>query len=104
MAGCAQEAAFDIDVTAGQARGRVRTIYRDLQIAVLDKQTGSEKGIGNRVTSWLVNVLQIRNANVPDASGTTREGKVDYKRKEDDGFVQFLWFALRTGVLDVIGR
>ena len=39
--GSAQEAAFDIQVTAGQARGRVRGIYRDLVIAVLDKQTGT---------------------------------------------------------------
>ena len=44
--GSAQEAAFEIEVTAGQARGRVRAIYRDLEIAVLDKQTGTEKGFG----------------------------------------------------------
>ena len=59
--GSAQEAAFEIDVTAGQARGHVRAIYKDLEIAVLDKQTGTEKGLDNRVASFLANVLKIRN-------------------------------------------
>ncbi len=100
--GSAQEAAFEIEVTASQARGRVRALYRDLEIAVLDKQTGSEKGLGNRAVSFFTNVLKIRKSNVPDASGSMKEGKVNYTRKPEDEFVQFLWFALRSGVLDVI--
>ena len=72
--GSAQEATFEIDVTAGQARGRVRAIYKDLDIAVLGKQTGSEKGLNNRVASFLANVLKIRNSNAPDASGVDEGG------------------------------
>ena len=102
--GSAQEAAFEIDVTAGQARGRVRAIYKDLEIAVLDKQTGTEKGFDNRVASFLANVLKIRNSNAPDASGSMKEGEVNYTRRPDDEFQQFAWFALRTGVLDVISH
>ena len=102
--GSAQEAAFEIDVTAGQARGRVRAIYKDLEIAVLDKQTGTEKGLDNRVASFLANVLKIRNSNAPDASGSMKEGEVNYTRRPDDEFLQFAWFALRTGVLDVISH
>ena len=82
--------------------GRVRAAYRDLKIAVLDKRTGSEKGLDNRVASFLVNLLMIRKANAPDKSGSLREGKVDYTRTPGDEFVQFLWFALRSGVLDAI--
>jgi hypothetical protein len=100
--GSAQGVAFEIDVAAGQARGRVRAIYRDLVIAVLGKQTGTEKGLSNRVTSFLANALKIRNANAPDSSGALREGKVDYARRPEDEFLQFVWFALRSGVLDVI--
>jgi hypothetical protein len=102
--GSAQEAAFDIDVSAGQARGRVRAIYKDLEIALLDKQTGSAKGINHRVTSFLMNVLKIRNSNAPDASGSMKEGEVNYTRRPDDAFQQFVWFALRSGVLDVISH
>jgi hypothetical protein len=102
--GSAQEAAFEIEVTAGQARGRVRAIYKDLEIAVLGKQTGSEKGLDNRVASFLANLLKIRNANAPDAAGSMKEGEVDYTRRPDEEFQEFAWFALRTGVLDVISH
>jgi hypothetical protein len=102
--GSVQEAAFEIDVTAGQARGRVRAIYRDLEMAVLDKKTGTEKGFDNRVASFLMNELKFRNSNAPDAAGLMKEGKVNYTRRPDDEFQQFAWFALRTGVLDVISQ
>jgi hypothetical protein len=102
--GSAQEAAFDIKVTASQARGRVRGIYKNLEIAVLDKQTDTEKGLGNRVASLLANVLKIRKSNAPDASGAMKEGEVNYTRRPEDEFLQFAWFALRTGVLDLISH
>ena len=100
--GSAQEAEFDIDVASGQARGRVHAIYKDLAIAVLNKQTGAEKGLDNRVVSFLANLLKIRNSNAPNASGSMKEGKVNYTRRPQDEFLQFVWFALRSGVLDAI--
>ncbi|HEY5915341.1 MAG TPA: hypothetical protein VJA21_32565 [Verrucomicrobiae bacterium] len=102
--GSAKQAAFEIDVAAGRARGRVRGAYENLVIAVLDKTTGDEKGLANRAVSFFENVVKIRKSNVPDESGAMREGKVDYTRKTDDRFVEFLWFALRTGVMDLISR
>ncbi len=100
--GSVKEAAFEIDVTAGQARGRVRAIYADLKIAILDEQTGTEMGFDNRVASFLTNVLKIRNSNAPDASGLMKEGQVNYARRPEDKFLPFVWLALRSGVLDVI--
>jgi hypothetical protein len=102
--GRATEAAFEIDVIAGQARGHVRAIYRDLEIAVLNKDTGSAKGLGNRITSFLANLLKVRSANDPDATGVMKEGQVNYTRKPEEEFLQFAWYALRTGVLDVISH
>ena len=102
--GRAQEAACEIDVTAGQARGHVRAIYKDLEIAVLDKHTGSEKGLADRVASFFANALKIRSSNAPDASSAMKEGEVNYTRKPDEEFQQFVWFALRSGVLDVISH
>ena len=82
----------------------MRGIYKDLHIAVLDKQTDTEKGAANRFASFLTNLLKIRNSNPPDASGSMKEGLVKYTRRPDDEFLQFVWFALRTGVLDVISQ
>lgn len=102
--GTVQEAAFEIDVNAGHARGRVHAIYRDLEIALLDKQTGSEHGLGNRVRSFLAGVFKFRKANAAEGLGSRKEGEVDYLRKPEEQFQQFAWFALRTGVLDLISH
>jgi hypothetical protein len=102
--GTLQQAAFEIDVTAGQARGHVVAAYGNLEIAVLDQKTGTTEGIDNRVASFLANALKIRSTNGSDASGLMKEGAVNYTRKPGDQFQQFAWFALRTGVLDVITR
>jgi hypothetical protein len=100
--GKVHQAAFEIDVTASHARGRVHAIYRDLEMAVLDKRTGDEEGIDNRVASFFLNVFKIRNANGISQSGVMKEGEVEYMRRSRDTFLGFVWFALRTGVLDVI--
>jgi hypothetical protein len=102
--GSAQEAAFEINVTAGQARGRVQANYKDLDIALLDKQTGSANGLDNRVTSFLANLLKIRSSNALDGSGSIKEGDVKYTRRPDEEFQQFAWYALRTGILDIISH
>jgi hypothetical protein len=99
--GSADAAAFDIDVAAGRARGRVRAIYQNLEIAVLDKRTGSEKRFDNRIASFLANTLKIRNANGPGAPGAMKEGKVDYTRRPADEFLQFMWAALWSGIVDI---
>ncbi len=102
--GTAKEASFDIEVTAGQAHGRVQAIYENLEFAFLDKQTGSENGLDKRVASFLANELKFRSSNAPDASGSMKEGKVNYTIKPEDQFLRFVWFALRSGALDVVSQ
>jgi len=102
--GHAQEASFEIDVTDGQALGHVRAIYKDLKIAVLDKQTGTEKGLHNRVASLLANLFNFRHSNARNASGSMKEGKVNYARSPNDTFLQFVWHAVLDGVLDVLSH
>jgi hypothetical protein len=98
--GIAKYAAFEIDVTAGRARGRVSATYKDLTVAVLDEQSGNERGF----SSFLANLFKIRYDNATNASGTTKERPIDYTRKPGDTFLGFLWAALRSGLLDVIGH
>jgi len=102
--GKVQEVSYEIDVAAGKASGRVLANYKDFKISVLHKQIGNEKGEVNRIASFLAKVFKIRKSNTPRKSHTMNEGKVNYKRRPEDTFVQFAWFALRSGVLDVISR
>lgn len=102
--GSMKEAAFDINVAAGHAQGHVWGAYQNLEIALLNKQTGAENGIESHLASFLANKLKIRSSNALDASAKSKVGEVNYTRRPDDEFLQFLWFALRTGVLDIISH
>jgi hypothetical protein len=102
--GNVQEATFEIDVIAGQARGHLWAIYRNLELAVLDKRTGTEDGLDNRLDSLLAKYLKIRSSNAPYGSGSIKAGDVTYTKRPSEEFQQFAWFALRTGVLDIISH
>ncbi len=101
--GSAQHVDYVVEVLDGEARGEVRGIYQDLVIAFLNKDH-QEKGARNRVASFLANEFKIRNANAPDATGEVKAGAVNYTRRPEDEFLQFVWFALRSGVLDAISK
>ncbi len=58
--GILQSASFNINVNSGHASGTLRVVYKDVTIAVLNKNTGSEKGIFNRIVSFFGKVFVIR--------------------------------------------
>ncbi len=102
-AGVLEAATFEIDVASGRASGNVRVAYRDLTFAAINKRTGSEKGFFDGIASFIANNFKIRGTNEPDESGSTKIGEVKYTRKRDEMFSEFTWFALRSGVGDVVG-
>lgn len=101
--GILQSATFNINVHSGQASGTLRVVYKDLSIAVLNKKTGSEKGIFNRISSLISKIFIIRGTNMPDEKGLMKIGVVKYTRKPDEPFIKFVWLALRSGGGNVVG-
>lgn len=101
--GVLKEATFEINVDSGRATGNVRALYRDLILAAINKQTGSEKGFFNGIASTIANTFKLRGTNEPDTTGSMKIGVVNYTRKRDEFFLEFTWFALRSGVGDVVG-
>lgn len=101
--GTIHSAEYKINVNSGNASGTVRVEYEDLSIALLDKKTGSEKGVFNQILSIIGKVFVIRGSNVPDEKGKMKIGEIKYTRDPKDTFFQFLWYALRGGVSDVVG-
>jgi len=99
-----KEGSFDIDVADGLASGRVRATYDDLKLALLDKETGSEKGLRDRAVSFSLNAFKIRNSNAPGGSGAMKVGTVSYPRDPQERFLKFAWRALRSGIFDVISH
>jgi hypothetical protein len=102
-AGTLQSASFEINVVSGHASGNVRGIYKDLAIAAINKETGSEKGISNRTTSFIARTFKIRGSNLPDKSGSMKIGVVNYTYLPDEYFFEYSWFALRSGLKDLVG-
>ena len=96
-------ASFAVDVRTGSATGSVNAVYRDLVVASISRRTGSESGLMERFTSWVAKNVTIRRTNTPDRSGAMKIGTVKYARKKNEPFFGFAWFALRTGVGDVVG-
>ncbi|MEX1275281.1 MAG: hypothetical protein WEE20_05070, partial [Bacteroidota bacterium] len=101
--GSLERANFDVHVVSGRAFGSLRGIYRGLSLAAISKQTGSEKGLSDKITSFIANEFKIHGTNVPDKPDSFKIGKVNYMRKPDDTFIQYVWYALRTAVQDVVG-
>jgi len=101
--GVLQGATFEINVASGRATGNVRAVYRDLFLAAIHKHTGSEKGFFDGIASFIANTFKIRGTNMPDKSGSIKIGEVKQTRKQDEFFFEFTWFALRSGVGDVVG-
>jgi hypothetical protein len=101
--GILQSAAFNINVISGRTSGTLRAEYKDLTLAVINKETGSEKGIINRISSFYAKIFVIRGTNMPDDKGAMKIGETKYTRNPDDYFFQFIWFALRNGVADIVG-
>jgi hypothetical protein len=94
---------FEVDVNSGRATGYVRAEYSGLSIAILDKYTGSERGIADRISSLIGKLFVIRGTNTPDKKGSMKIGVVKFTRKPDEPFIQFAWFALRSGVGNTVG-
>lgn len=101
--GIVQTATYHVNVVSGRASGAVRSVYKDLAISVLDKKTGSSHGIFNRIASLYAKLFIIHGTNQADTKGVVKIGKIRYRRKSDDYFLQFVWFALRSGVADIVG-
>jgi hypothetical protein len=97
-----QPITYAIQVTSGYATGVVKAQYKNLKISILSEKTGSSHGLFNRLKSFVMNKFEIRSENVPDNQGTLKVGKVDYEKKQQDTFIEFLWFSLRSGFLDVL--
>jgi hypothetical protein len=101
--GFLKSARFNINVNAGHSSGNLLLEYNNLDISFIDKNTGSEKGIFNQISSLFGKIFVIRKANTSDDKGLMKVGLTKYIRNPDDYFFQFVWFALRNGIADVVG-
>ncbi len=101
--GIIYSAEFNIFVKLGNANGNLRVVYDNLSIAILDKNTRSEKGFFDRLSSLIGKTFIVRGSNMPDEKGLVEIGIINHSRKTDETFIQFIWFSLRSGVGNLVG-
>lgn len=80
------------------AEGTVRLFYHDLKVSVLDKKIPHRK---IKLRSFILNQL-IRNQN-PGGNRTFRIGKMYWRRRKPQSFINYLWKALITGLKSSVG-
>jgi hypothetical protein len=95
-------ASVDVTVTSGKATGTVNAEYRDLKIVLINGSTGSESGILNTLASLVANNIKLRTSNLPDNADNLKIGKVFYAKQNGETFFEFAWFAVRSGIGDVV--
>jgi hypothetical protein len=101
--GMLHDASFDVHVERGRASGKLKAVYNDLYITMLDAKTGSKLVLGKQLATFFANLIKIRGTNTPDASGAVRMGAVKYACKPGDTFMNIAWFSLRSSVGDIVG-
>ena len=101
--GILQSAKFNVNVNSGRASGTVAIAYNDLSIVSINSNTGSENGVFNRISSLFGKLFVIRSSNMPDGNGLIKTGEIKFVRKPINPFFQFIWYALRSGVADIVG-
>lgn len=101
--GMLYEAAFEADVKNEHARGTFQGTYDNLRITFLDRETGSERGIVNRLKTFVADSLIIHTSNLPEKRKSLKVGTIDYARKPNDKFFRFAWLAVRGGMFDLLG-
>jgi hypothetical protein len=102
--GVIQSAVYNINVNSGQANGNLRVAYSDLKIVNFNNSIGAvSTGPLNMISNYVGNMFIIQTTNLPDEKGLMKIGEINYLRKPQEYFFQFLWLSLRSGVGDVVG-
>ncbi|MDP4230385.1 MAG: hypothetical protein Q8916_08295 [Bacteroidota bacterium] len=93
---------IDMKVRNGIATTAVLPIYNEFGIEVLSASAGSKPGFTETIKTFISKTFIIR-ANNPNGFGSTKTGVTTRKRLPDDQLFQFLWFAIRKSLGQVVG-
>ncbi|HET9133988.1 MAG TPA: hypothetical protein VFN90_06775 [Gemmatimonadales bacterium] len=101
--GTVRSVRFDATVTDGVARGRVVPTYEGLRVETPGvARTGILQGLRRAVAALAANELVLRSDNGPGAKDGTRVGPIAHRWTPGETLLQFMWHALRSGLLAVV--
>ena len=100
--GTLQKAQASISGDQWKAHGNVLVLYKNLKLALLEKDPGKKKLDKKDVTTFLANNFVLKENN-PASNDDPREEKAEFKRIPDGGFFMLVWKTMMVGVLKTIG-
>jgi hypothetical protein len=99
--GLLRELTFSAQSVGGHAQGQLRGLYEHLDLEFLPRNGQAAFVEGTK--SFVVDEFLLRRTNLPQAGKPLAIGRMDYTRQPGESFVHFGWFALRSGMMDVLG-
>lgn len=84
------------------ATGKILLLYDELHITPLKKDDDNDNLKSKTVTSFIANAFMIKNQNPPEGE-PPREPELILERKPNEGFVNFVWRVISTGISKSIG-
>ena len=100
--GTLQKAQASISGDQWKAHGNVLVLYKNLKLALLEKDPGKKKLDKKDVTTFIANNFVLKENN-PASNDDPREEKAEFKRIPDGGFFMLVWKTMMVGVLKTIG-
>jgi hypothetical protein len=93
---------FAATVDGRTAGGTVWAAYRDLDVQIVDRETG-EGGLFDDIKSFVTNTFVLRGDNMPGdgEADEARPGAIEYFVRRDDSFFTRVWAPIRSGLMAV---
>ena len=94
------QATYSFEGDENSATGRMKFLYNNLDLQILDKQT-LQSGFLNEVKSFIGDIFVVEDSNPSD--GELRIAEIDFKRDDSKSFLSYYWKILLTGIREAIG-
>ena len=93
---------FEYTMKGEQASGWISMFYEDLSIDLIDRDD-HEQGFIDRVGGFLMNQIAVRSDSRNNGEDF-REGEISEEQVPENGFFNYLWISLRSGIMDIVRR
>jgi hypothetical protein len=100
--GRVEEITFSQTVRGGRARTTVIPRYRDLSVEPSGEGGGVIGSVKRAVEETIADALVVRSRNPDDEDEEPRVARTARRYDPTGTWIQFLWFSLREGLLDVV--
>ncbi|TVR26079.1 MAG: hypothetical protein EA390_15060 [Balneolaceae bacterium] len=100
--GAVHSISFEYIMQGEEASGWISMFYEDLSIDMIDRDD-HERGFRDRVGGFFMDQIAVR-ADSRNNGEEHREGEISEEQEPENGFFNYLWISLRSGIMDVVRR